>query len=386
MDLKQLHAIVEGGPHGSFVAHLFDAVIGVAILIAIADAIVMTDPEWAGAYGGWSQLIELIAVGVFTVEYCLRVCVAVYDHRARYRHSLWGRLKYMASPMAIVDLAAILPIFVALFLPLSTDEVLLLRCVRLFKLLRYFSAFDTLAIVIRNERAPLMAAMTLMGILLMMIATIAHILEKNAQPETFGSVPRALWWGIVTLTTVGYGDVVPVTPLGRLFGGLAVVLGMGMFALPAGILATGFAEEMRRRNFTASWNMVARVPLFERLPAFQIAEIVDLLEPLTVERGETIIHEGDTPDGMYFLVDGQVRVLLASAPIRLDPGTFFGEMGLIEQAPRSATVIAQRFCQLLWLQRAHFDALMAQHEDLKSTIEAVVRDRRARQRPPGGGA
>ena len=268
---------------------------------------------------------------------------------------------------------------IAFILPLTVDEVLLLRCIRLFKLLRYFAAFDTLAIVIRNERAPLFAAMTLMAILLVMIATVGYILEKEAQPNVFGSVPQSLWWGIVTLTTVGYGDVVPVTPLGRLFGGLAVVLGMGMFALPAGILATGFAEEMRRRNFTNSWSLVARVPLFERLSAYQIAEIVDRLEPMTAERGEMIIHQGDTPDGMYFLIDGQVRVLLAPAPVRLDPGTFFGEMGLIEQAPRSATVIAARFCQLLWLRRAHFDDLMAQHEGLRQTIAVVVQERRAGQ-------
>jgi voltage-gated potassium channel len=379
MTLKRLHTIIEGGPRGSLGAHVFDAIIGLTILAAIADAIMMTDAGWAEANGGWSHMVENLAVVIFTAEYGLRVAVAVHDPRGRYGHKLWGRLKYMASPMALVDLAAILPTLLSFVveLPLSADQVLLLRCIRLFKLLRYFSAFDTLAMVIRNERAPLIAAVTLMAILLVMIATVGHILEKGSQPEAFGSVPRALWWGIVTLTTVGYGDVVPMTLLGRLFGGLAVVLGMGMFALPAGILATGFAEEMRRRNFTASWSLVARVPLFEHLSAFHIAEIVGLLEPLTAERGETIIHEGDPPDGMYFLIEGQARVLLSPAAVRLDAGAFFGEMGLIDQAPRSASVIAQRFCQLLWLKRAYFDNLMAQHEGLRASIEAVIKDRRA---------
>ena len=121
-------------------------------------------------------------------------------------------------------------------------------------------------------------------------------MEKEAQPEAFSSIPAAMWWGLATLTTVGYGDVTPVTPVGKVFGAFIMVLGIAMFALPAGILATGFANEIRKREFVVTWRMVAAVPFFSILDALRISEIANLLEVRVVPPGNVVVHKGDKAD------------------------------------------------------------------------------------------
>ena len=141
----------------------------------------------------------------------------------------------------------------------------------------------------------------IIAILLVFSSSIIYLLEKDAQPEAFGSIPEAMWWGLATLTTVGYGDIAPISAGGKVFGAFVMVLGIGMFALPAGILATAFSNEIRKREFVVTWNMVASVPFFSRLDAPRIAEIVDLLELSVLPAHATIIERGSKADAMYFL-------------------------------------------------------------------------------------
>jgi voltage-gated potassium channel len=232
-------------------------------------------------------------------------------------------------------------------------------------------------VVFSNERRPLLASAGIMVTLLIFISSLTYLVEHDAQPQNFGSVPQAMWWGIVTLATVGYGDVVPITPLGRLIGGFAVVLGMGMFALPAGILANGFAEEMRRRNFVVTWNLVANVPFFEHLAAARIAEIAAMLQPQVASPGETVVRQGDQADCMYFLISGTVVVKLPGDGVYLHAGDFFGEIALLTDQPRTATVIASTTCQLLVLRVNDFRGLMEAHEDLRESISQVAAERQA---------
>ena len=372
---RQLYDIVEGGSKGSLPGRAFDGVVMVAILIGTVIGVLATEPnldDWGPSF----VVIEGILVLLFTAEYGLRVWVSPLHPKGLYRDGVRGRLRYCVTPMALIDLIAIIPGLLTLFADTSTEIMLLLRCIRLLKLLRFFSAFDTLIVVVRNERKPLMAAIVLMLILLVIISSVAFLIERDAQPEAFGSVPRAMWWGIVTLATVGYGDVVPQTILGRVMGSVVVLLGMGMFALPAGIIATGFAEEMRRRNFVVSWTLVAKVPFFESLSATRIAEIVTVLEPRSADRGEMIIEAGDAADGMYFLIEGEVEVRLPDGrKVPLAAGQFFGEIALLSQRSRAATVTAKSFCQLLKLRIDHFHRLMGEHQDLAERMHQIAAER-----------
>jgi voltage-gated potassium channel len=150
--------------------------------------------------------------------------------------------------MALVDLVAILPTYLGAFVRVDTRMLRALRLLRIFKLSRHSSSMDLLLTVLRQEAGSILSAMFIMLIVIVLAASGIYAIEREAQPEAFDSIPKAMWWAAVTLTTVGYGDVVPVTVLGKIFGLLITVAGVGMVALPAGILASGFSLELQRRR------------------------------------------------------------------------------------------------------------------------------------------
>lgn len=191
---------------------------------------------------------EVFSVVAFTVEYLARVWSSIDLEDTSDRSSIVGRIKYMLTPLALVDLIAILPFYLTFYVSLDLRFLRGLRLLRLFKLARYSPALGALLDVIQKEAEALLAALVVLLILLVMSAGGIYILENEIQPEPFGSIPGAMWWAIVTLTTLGYGDVVPVTTGGKIFGGLIGLLGIGMIALPAAIMASGFAENIRARK------------------------------------------------------------------------------------------------------------------------------------------
>lgn len=191
---------------------------------------------------------ELFSIIIFSMEYLFRTWVCVED--PRYQQSVKGRLKYMASPMAIIDLVAVLPFYLGIFFNLDTRFLRVLRLFRIFKLSRHFSAMSVLLTVIRNELATLVSAIFIMLVLVVLASAGMFMVERDVQPEAFGTIPRAMWWATITLSTVGYGDVIPVTIAGKIFGVFITILGVGMAALPAGIIASGFTREVSKRRET----------------------------------------------------------------------------------------------------------------------------------------
>lgn len=191
---------------------------------------------------------EVFSVGVFTLEYLARVWSSIDLEEISDSSPFVGRLKYMLTPLAVVDLVAILPFYLGLYLSMDLRFLRGLRLLRLFKLTRYSPALGALLDVIQKEADALLAAFVVLLILLVMSAGGIYLLENELQPDTFGSIPSSMWWAIVTLTTVGYGDVVPITTMGKVFGGLIGLLGIGMIAIPAAIMASGFAENIRSRK------------------------------------------------------------------------------------------------------------------------------------------
>src|SRR5207244_2083084 len=195
------------------------------------------------------------------------------------------------------------------------------------------------------------------------------------QPDAFGSIPAALWWAIVTMTTTGYGDVIPQTVLGRMLSGIVMVSGILVIALWAGILATGYFEETRRREFLRTWDLVAKVPFFHDVGAAAIADVAQLLRPRDYSAGATIVRRGERGDCMYFVAAGEVEVRVSPEAIRLGSGDFFGELALLTGDPRNATVVAARPSTLLRLDIVDFRHLLGRQPELARIIRAAA-DRR----------
>ncbi len=213
------------------------------------------------------------------------------------------------------------------------------------------------------------------AIVLLTASSLAYLLERNANPDAFGSIPAALWWGIVTMTTTGYGDVVPQTAAGRVLGGVLMIGGILVFALWAGIIANGYAHELRRREFLRTWELVAKVPFFHNIGAALIAEVAQLLRPRDFPAGAVIMRRGAAGDRMYFIIDGEVEVQLASQTVVLGIGQFFGELALLTGAPRNATVVAVESCTLLALDIVDFHGLLGRHPELARIIREEAEQR-----------
>jgi voltage-gated potassium channel len=374
------HAIfhfLDGDGARGFVGRSIAGVLIVLILVSVVVSLAQTDVALATGHSAALTAIETLAALVFTIEYALRIWIAPESKKLLQRSAMQARRDYLLSPRGVIDLLAIAPFWVGLVVPMGQDMLLQLQVLRILKLMRYSSAIETLGSVLRNEIRPLIAAGVIMLTLLVLFSTLMYLAERHAQPDKFGSSIDALWWGVVTLATVGYGDVVPITSIGKMLGGVTVILGLGMFALPAAILASGFAEEIRKRNFVVTWNLVAKVPLFSDLPAIRIAEIAAMLKPRSAERGEAIVRKGERADCMYFIVSGEADVIVVPSPVRLHSGDFFGEIALMVDTRRTADVIAVTFNQLLMLPVTDFRNLLAAYPGLKQQLQEVVEARLA---------
>src|SRR5258706_8446551 len=177
-----------------------------------------------------------------------------------------------------------------------------------FKVVRYSPAMRALLAAFHAERRTLVGCLVILTGAVLAFASLLHAIEHDVQPEKFGTIPQAMWWAIVTLGTVGYGDVVPVTALGKVVSVFTIVGGLTMIALPVAIISTAFADEVRRRDFVVTWGMLARVPLFSRLSATEIADIMRLLRALTIEAGGGFVRARDPPASIYFFTPGGGRI------------------------------------------------------------------------------
>ena len=199
-------------------------------------------------YKSYFNNFETFSVTIFTAEYCLRLWTCTLERK--YRHPLWGRVRFIFKPLSAIDLLSILPYYLFVFFPnlVFVREIHLLRLARLLKIGRYSESMRTLGKVVSAKRHDLLSATFTVFTLLMFSASLIYFVEHASQPELFPNIPASMWWSVVTLTSVGYGDVYPITPIGKLLGGVISVLGLGLVALPTGILASGFAEEVQRKR------------------------------------------------------------------------------------------------------------------------------------------
>lgn len=225
--------------------------IGLIVLISLNVLAVILESvkELNEVWKPYFLAFEIFSVVVFSIEYLARVWSVVDDPwREEYKHSFFGRLKYMITPMALIDLLAIAPFFLGFFFQVDLRFLRALRLLRIFKLTRYSSAMNMLFQVFREEVRIICAAMFVLFLMVILASSMIFLLEHEAQPDKFASIPQAMYWALITMTTVGYGDVVPHTAGGQILGALLGILGVGMVALPAGILASGFSNALHRRE------------------------------------------------------------------------------------------------------------------------------------------
>ena len=353
---------------------LHHMMVAAGVAVMLADTVAPWRQAWHAALDGGFRIL----CGFFAAEYLLRLIAAAGMPDAARRGRWRSRLAWAISAAGAVDLLGALP--GVLDLLFSPDYASMFGFVWVFKLVRYAPGLVSLQRVIGQARHALLAVALIFGIVLLLTASLAYLLERKAQPEVFGSVPLALWWAIVTMTTTGYGDVVPATAFGRVLSGVVMVAGVLVFALWAGILASGFAEEVRRREFLRTWDLVAKVPFFHDVGAPLIAEVARLLRPRDYPAGSVIMRQGAPGDCMFFVVSGEVEIRARPHPVALGPGAFFGEVALLTGGPRNATVIAKRRCTLLSLDIVDFRELLGRRPDLADIIHAAA------ERRPGAAA
>jgi voltage-gated potassium channel len=248
-DLKRrAWQILDVARPGDAVSRAFDFFILTLVLLNVIAVILETVEPLGARYAAAFRRFEVFSVAVFTVEYLARLwsCVS----RPEYARPVAGRLRFALRPMSLVDLLAVLPFYLEfVWVDLRFVRVLrLLRIFRVAKLGRYSSSVGLLGRVVRKNKEELVVTFALMALLVVLASSCMYFAEHEAQPDKFPDIPSAMWWSIVTLTTVGYGDVYPLTPLGKFFAGVISILGIGMFALPTGILGASFVEELQREK------------------------------------------------------------------------------------------------------------------------------------------
>jgi voltage-gated potassium channel len=356
---------------GSRLVRLIIAIIVIDVLAMILASV----PEIEARLGWLFTAIEIGAATAFALEYAARLW-SVAGHSPRHVSPVRGRIEYMLSSLGIIDLLSFLPASIALIMG-DHVTLVLFGMLPFLKLVRYSPAMRSLLSALHAERRALLGCIVILTGAVLLFASLLYAIEHNVQPDKFGTIPQAMWWAIVTLGTVGYGDVVPVTALGKLVSVFAIVGGLMMIALPVAIISTAFADEVKRRDFVVTWGMLARVPLFSHLTAAEIADIMRLLRARTIESGEILVRRGDAASSMYFITAGEVEIELPSQRVRLSDGTFFGEIALLHRTKRSGTVTATRKTKLLALDAQDFHALIERVPDLAAHVHRTAKARLA---------
>jgi voltage-gated potassium channel len=372
---RRVHVILDGGGHDWTTRYVHRALVTLVALSVIA-VVLESVPEYDRKFNRLFHAIEYIAVVGFTIEYLLRLWSSPEHTPYAERTPVSARLAFIVSGSAIIDLLTILPFYLSFFITSDLRVMVLLRLLRFFKLARYSAGIRTLVAVMEAERKALVATAILLFGAVLFSASAIHIAEQDAQPEAFGSIPAAMWWAIVTITTVGYGDVTPVTVAGRMIASVTMVMGYVMLGLPVGIVATAFAEEIHRREFVVTWSMVASVPLFRTLGASSIAEIMRYLSAQSVPAGTLIVRRGDLAQSMYFIAEGEVEIELPNEAVRLGAGQFFGEMAILHKARRSANVRAVEPTKLLILDAYDLQSLIVRNPEVGEAIRSVAASRK----------
>ena len=245
---KRTFEVLDVAKKGDRLSVIMDVLLISLISLNVLSLILETLPSMKHEYKNFFDGFEMISVIIFSVEYIARVWSSVENSGRNFKHPVWGRIRYMFTPMAMIDLIVIMPLYLGLFFTVDLRFMRVLRLLRVFKLTRYSASMSLLLQVLADELKSIGAALFVLCMLIIMASSLIYLAEHAVQPEKFSSIPAAMWWAIVTMTSVGYGDVVPVTVMGKVLASIISIISIGIVALPAGLLASGFSEAIRQRR------------------------------------------------------------------------------------------------------------------------------------------
>ena len=333
-----------------YLENFFGILIALNIIHQIIDStnIMDTYPQWQTAF----DLFFPISMVIFAGETALRTYL---DRRL-------GFLGWM-------DVVVIVNFFLGGAYDLRAFR--LFRVFEIYKHTRILFPSNTLVRTIYLQRFALLGSQIMVLSVLLVFSILIYFIEGNVQPESFGSIPDAMWWGIATLTTVGYGDIYPATLAGKILASFTMFLGIGMFALPAAILASAYYEEIQKKNFLVSIETITEIPLFAKLPIAALSKINEKLDPVILAAKKVVFNKGDKADSMYIIEFGHVEVEIEN-PVKLGPGDYFGEMGLLGNTTRNATIRTLDEVKLLELTKEDLEELLEEHEVLFQEIEEKI--------------
>ncbi|MBN8994696.1 MAG: ion transporter [Rhizobiales bacterium] len=368
---RRIYEIVERVEGDGILPRLFTVGLVTLILVNVAAAVLDSMPE-AARYRAVFRAIENFSLVAFAIEYVVRLWVSVEHPRGRGVAAWRARLAYALTPGALIDLVALLPFVLQQFADVNLRVLLLVRLLRLFKLARYSTGFQALFEALRRERHALLACLLILISVVLVFAALMYTVERDAQPAVFGSIPQAMWWAMETVTTVGYGDVIPQTPLGRVIGGLTMIAGIVMLALPVAIIATSFAEVIRQRGFVVTYVMLLRIPLFQKLEREDDSEVLPMLRALTINAGATITAESRSHHGLFVVVDGKVEVDHPDGRLVLGDGDVFGGLPGIKVTESAHATYAVTMVRLLLLESVDYVRLQERRPGLDERMKAAL--------------
>ena len=350
--LRQLTYMIleEGQTEGGW-----SRVVEFALIILIVSNVIMvimeTVPEVYSKYHWFFGAFEVFTVWAFAAEWAVRVWSAPEDPRIGADRPLTGRLRFALRPMMIIDFISFAPFFLTFVTGGIVDlrALRVLRLLRLLKITRYSQAVPAMLGVLYAERRALLGVFILHMCTVCAAAEVMHLVEGHLQPKSFGTLPSSMYWAITTLSTVGYGDEVPLTAFGKLVAGVTMILGLVLFAMPIGIIAKGFVDGLHRREFNITWSMVKRQPLFDDFNVEAVGQIVDLMGASLVQDHTRIVIAGQTAENFYLIISGRARAEDETGVFDLEAGDMIGEEALGDDGVYLKTVIARTEMRLMVL-------------------------------------
>jgi voltage-gated potassium channel len=348
---------------GSLVYRVVEAAFAIS---GVGAMVLNTEPNLPANWTSLCLDVDAVVLGFFIVDWLARLWVVPLSFDGL--SAMTARMRWLTSRTSIIGLLSFVPMGIGAFIDWTATGAPILAILWVVRFAHYSKGIDMLIAVFARERQAIVAVVFMFLATLLTGAVLEFLVERGVDPDHFNSVAQTMWWGITTLTTTGYGDMVPSTPLGRLIAGGMMISGLIVFGLMAGILATGFAAEMKRRDFLRNWDLVAQVPMFHDVGPGTIADLANLLRPRELPSRSVVARRGAAGDCMFFIVDGEVEIQIEPAPVRLGGGHFFGEMALVTGAARNATVVTTMATRLLVLDIADFRALASAKPELLDII------------------
>jgi voltage-gated potassium channel len=383
------HTVLEEGQIDTLPGRVVEALLVVLIIANVTAVALETIPSVYGKFGALFSAFEQFSLFAYALEYIARLWSSIEDPRIAVRGPLHGRVAFALRPLMIVDFLAFAPSILGLFLGFDFRVLRIFRLFRLLKLARYSQALQALLSVLLAERSALFASALLLVATTCFFGELMHLAEGAIQPRLLGTMPGGMYWAITTLATVGYGDITPVTPVGKFIAGLTMVTGLALFALPVGIIANGFVTGLSRRRFAITWTMLRRQPLFRGFDVHALNAILEVLSAVVVREHSHITVAGRHADMFYLVVSGRACFESGEIVKEIGAGGMIGVEAYVHQGLYGETVIAEtdlrvaalpgdelrRLCRKFPLLRERIEAALAEHRHHAPTGDPLSRIR-----------